>query len=173
MEPSGPPKTRHLPLSVPLRPPWTLRDRFVLVDFYFPLFPTGSLSFLGCNPLARSRPLGPRRSRFFQLCRAVSQMTMCKLRAGNPVAHQPKLFSSPSTSSGPLRRSPCGTDLTRHARNVPQGQTRRERAGKGGKVHHCDEGRGTESRTAGRRSAGRRRVARRGWRRRREKQEAQ
>lgn len=53
-------------------------------------------------------------------------MTMCKLRARNPVAHQPKLFSAPS--SAPPRRSSslAGADLTRHARNVPQGQSRRE-----------------------------------------------
>lgn len=51
---------------------------------------------------------------------------MCKLRARNPVAHQPKLFSAPS--SAPPRRSSslAGADLTRHARNVPQGQSRRE-----------------------------------------------
>ena len=55
-------------------------------------------------------------------------MTMCKLRAQNPVAHQPKLFSQTRVSlSLSLFSFLVKIDLTRHAKNVPQGQRGRVR----------------------------------------------
>lgn len=117
MDPSGPPRTPFYPfsvsailstripppLSLSLSPRPTLSEILPLFLLPSSLLPSSSRftppSFspfpLQTFLLASSSGLGRRSlSLLPPPVYAVSQMTMCKLRAQNPVAHQPKLFST-------------------------------------------------------------------------------